>query len=44
VPILLRVDCALVKYRVMDIAVKALEATYGTKFSYGSIANVICNY
>jgi len=29
------------QYRVMDIAVKALEATYGTKFSYGSIANVI---
>ena len=26
----------------MDIAVKALQATYGTIFSYGSIANVIC--
>jgi len=29
------------QYRVMDIAVKALTATYGTVFSYGSIANVI---
>jgi len=29
------------QYRVMDIAVKALQATYGTVFSYGSIANVI---
>lgn len=29
------------QYRVMDIAVKAVESTYGTKFSYGSIANVI---
>ena len=26
----------------MDAAVKALEATYGTKYKYGTIADVIC--
>lgn len=26
----------------MDLSVKALEATYGTRFTYGTIENVIC--
>ena len=30
------------KYRVMEIGVKALEATYGTDYQYGTIAETIC--
>nr|XP_053656496.1 carboxypeptidase A2-like [Cherax quadricarinatus] len=32
------------QYRVAGVSVRALEAVHGTKYNYGSLANVVCKF